>query len=54
MGAPAPKPFNFDAMVAAWDKPAEFEAQRMAYLAMIGAHRAASARDWTEADRGAE
>jgi hypothetical protein len=52
MGIPAPKPFNFDALTAAWNNPAEFEAQRRAYLAMLGAHRAQAARDWTEAHRG--
>ncbi|NLP85434.1 hypothetical protein HF576_16425 [Microbacterium sp. CFH 90308] len=54
MGRPAPKPANWNELVAAWNNPEEFEAQRRAYLAMVGAQRAQEARDWTEANRGQE
>lgn len=51
MGIPAPRPKNWNELVGAWNDPVEFEAQRRAYLAMVGAQRAAEVRDWTAGGR---
>ena len=52
MSRDASKPPNFAAMVDAWDRPEEFAALVDAYYALLGAQRAAEARDITEPTRG--